>query len=120
MAALDLTIISDNNPEVEFKLISGTGPVFITCVHLIDLPSDTEDCKSVESEDDEDEEIEEEVEEEEEDKTKPLPKRGPPKNAKNGKSTNGKAENGKAEHIKAENGLKKDDIEMEEKYLLSI
>ena len=131
MATLDLPIISDNNPEVEFKLTSGTGPVFITCIHLIDLPTELEDVnKSVESEDEEDEEIDEELEEEEDDKAKPLPKRGALKNGKNGKVTNGKAENGKAEngkgengkaeHIKAENGLKKDDIEMEEKYLAFI
>ena len=27
VSGLDLTLASDHNPEVEFKLISGTGPV---------------------------------------------------------------------------------------------
>lgn len=37
-SGLDLTLASDHNPEVEFKLLQGTGPVFITCTHVLELP----------------------------------------------------------------------------------
>jgi len=42
VSGLDLTLASDHNPEVEFKLIEGTGPIFITCTHMIELPAQDE------------------------------------------------------------------------------
>jgi len=42
VSGLDLTLASDHNQEVEFKLISGTGPVFITCTHMVEMPSGEE------------------------------------------------------------------------------
>ena len=42
VSGLDLTLASDHNPEVEFKLLEGTGPVFITCCHVIEFPSQDE------------------------------------------------------------------------------
>jgi len=90
VSGLDLVLASDHNPEIEFKLVEGSGPVFITCTHLIDLPSQehptimTTSDGDLEDEDIEDEEEEEEAEEEEEDKAKAI-KNG----LKNGKATNG-------------------------------
>lgn len=42
VSGLDLTMASDHNPEVEFRLLEGTGPVFITCTHMIELPAQDE------------------------------------------------------------------------------
>jgi len=42
VSGLDLTLASENNQEVEFKLISGTGPVFVTCTHMVEMPSGDE------------------------------------------------------------------------------
>jgi hypothetical protein len=39
VSGLDLTLTYDRNQEVEFKLIEGTGPVFITCTHLVEMPT---------------------------------------------------------------------------------
>lgn len=71
VSGLDLTLASDHNPEVEFKLVSGTGPVFITCTHLIELPSSDEQQTlmtttdgDMEEENDESEDIENSTDEE--------------------------------------------------------
>lgn len=87
---LDLAISARANQEVEFKLIDGTGPVFITCMHVIEITAEedqtimTNTDGEMEADDDESEDIEEE-EEEKGKKTK--------NGAKNGKA-NGKGENG--------------------------
>jgi hypothetical protein len=39
VSGLDLTLASDHNPTVEFKLVDGTGPVYITCTHMVEMPS---------------------------------------------------------------------------------
>ena len=111
VSGLDLTLASDHNPEVEFKLIEGTGPIFITCTHMIELPAQDEhptmmtETDGELEENDESEDIEESEEEMEE---KGKGKRQAAKNATNGiKKLNGK--NG------IENGIKKDEIEVDEK-----
>jgi hypothetical protein len=114
VSGLDLTLASDHNPEVEFKLIEGTGPIFITCTHMIELPAQDEhptmmtETDGELEENDESEDIEESEEEMEE---KGKGKRQAAKNATNG--TNGiKKLNGKNA---IENGIKKDEIEVDEK-----
>jgi len=109
VSGLDLTLASDHNPEVEFKLIEGTGPIFITCTHMIELPAQDEhptmmtETDGEMEENDESEDIEE-SEEEVEEKGK-----GKRQAAKNG--TNG-LKNGKGV---VANGIKKDEIEVDEK-----
>jgi hypothetical protein len=56
ISGLDLTLASDN--EVEFKLVQGTGPVFITCTHLMELPNNDEQQTMMTNSEVEDEEIE--------------------------------------------------------------
>jgi len=124
VSGLDLTVGGDQ--DVEFKLLEGTGPVYITCTHLIELPTQEEQPtmmtnSDVEIDEDESEDIEDEEDDEEEEKVeeKAKEKKKAPA-AKNG--TNGAAAavaakkaalNGKnGEH----NGVKKDEeIEVNEK-----
>ena len=42
VCGLDLTLSWDRNQEVEFKLVEGTGPVYITCTHLVEMPTGEE------------------------------------------------------------------------------
>lgn len=42
VCGIDLTLTYDRNQECEFKLIEGNGPVFITCTHLLEMPSNDE------------------------------------------------------------------------------
>jgi len=115
VSGLDLCLASDHNQEVEFKLVSGTGPVYITCTHQIEMPSGEEQQTILTTSDGED--LEEECDDEEletdgiEDEEKSKSKRASLKNGngivKNGKMTNGK--NG--EHM--ENG--REEVEVDEK-----
>jgi len=66
VSGLDLILACDHNQDVEFRLISGSGPVFITCTHLVEMPSaenqtmmTTSDGEDLECEDELDGEIEE-------------------------------------------------------------
>jgi len=115
VSGLDLTLASDHNPEVEFKLIEGTGPIFITCTHMIELPAQDEAGTTMLTETDgEMEEIEsEEIEgSDEETLEKGKGKRQAAKNGLNG--TNG-LKNGKMMKNGMENGLaKKEEIETAE------
>lgn len=94
VSGLDLTLASDHNQDVEFKLIEGTGPVFITCTHLVEMPSSEEHNTMMTTSDGdlEDEEIDDELEEEEETDVK---KRTSLKNGNGIKNGNGKVTNGK-------------------------
>jgi hypothetical protein len=106
VSGMDLVLGSDH--EVEFKLIAGTGPVFITCMHLIEMPHSeeqhtlmtTSDGEDLECGDDEAEEVEDE------DKAANGNKRASLKNGHGLK--NGKAINGNGAHNKEE-------IEVDEK-----
>lgn len=118
ISGMDLTLANDHNAEIEFKLVEGTGPVFITCNHVIELPEQEEhptimtasDGDLEESAAEEEEEMEEEAEAEENKKSKGK-KNGTAKNGvKNGKMANGK----NADHVNGTNG-KKEDSEIEEK-----
>jgi hypothetical protein len=125
VTGMDITLAKDHNQEVEFKLIEGNGPVYITCNHIMEMPvegeqqtimttSDGEVEDDEEDEDVEDEDEDENEEEEEEEKMKNGKAKTPAEikkaNAKNGKATNGK--NG--EH--AGNGVKNvEEVEMGEK-----
>jgi hypothetical protein len=117
VSGLDLTLASDHGPEVEFKLIEGTGPIFITCTHMIELPSGQEEHPTMLTETDgEMESIEsgEEVEgSDEESLEKGKGKRQAAlKNGLNG--TNG-LKNGKLMKAGLENGIEKEKIEATEK-----
>lgn len=122
VSGLDLTIAGDQ--DVEFKLLEGTGPVFITCTHMIELPAQDqptimtnseseleeesldEDVEEGENGEDEDEKVDDE-EDEIKEKKKAI-KNG--NGVKNGKAAiNGKAKNGKLNG----NGAEKEDIEIE-------
>ena len=89
VCGMDLTLSYDRNQEVEFKLIEGTGPVCITCTHLVEMPSSeehptimtTSDGDLEESCEDE-EEVEEEEEKNGEDKIAKM--KSAVKNGKNG------------------------------------
>jgi len=96
---LDLIISTRDNQEVEFELVEGTGPVHITCLHVLEIPAPEEGqtimtTSDVEEEEEEGEESED-IEEEEMSEDKPKVKNGkaPLKNGaaalKNGKGING-------------------------------
>lgn len=100
---MDLIISTRDNQNVEFKLIQGTGPVFITCMHVLEIPVAEENQTmmttsdvEVEDDDEEEEEVEEEMHEENGKNGNGL------KNGKNGvkngavKNGNGVLKNGKA------------------------
>lgn len=96
VSGMDLTLACDHNQEVEFTLISGTGPVYITCTHLLELPAPDEQQTILTTSDgdvecDESEEEEEEVEEEmaENGKEKRVTATALKAAMKNGKHTNG-------------------------------
>ncbi len=111
VSGLDLTLASDHNPEVEFKLLEGTGPIFITCTHMIELPAQDEHPTMLTETDGEMEDIEsEEVEGSDEECMEKG--KGKRQAAKNGvKPTNGKMvkTNG------MENGIQKEELEVAEK-----
>jgi len=88
VSGLDLILASDHNQDVEFKLIQGTGPVYITCTHLIEMPpADEQQTIMTTSDADLEEECEDEELAEEDEKNTSL---------KNGHATkNGKMLNGK-------------------------
>lgn len=88
VSGLDLILASDHNQDVEFKLVQGTGPVYITCTHLIEMPPvDEQQTIMTTSDADLEEECEEEELAEEDEKNTSL---------KNGHATkNGKLMNGK-------------------------
>lgn len=94
VSGMDLTLACDHNQEVEFSLVSGTGPVFITCTHLLELPSPDEQQTILTTSDgdiecDDDEEAEEEEEVMEESKDKRVTATALKAAMKNGKHTNG-------------------------------
>jgi hypothetical protein len=62
LANLDLSIITRSTEPVEFRLVDGSGPVFITCMHVIEVA----DSGMMDGDDDEDDDEEEEEEVEEE------------------------------------------------------
>jgi hypothetical protein len=116
VTGMDITLANDHNQEVEFKLIEGTGPVYITCNHIMELPIEGEQqtimtTSDGEVEENEEEDIEDEDDEEDEEEEEEKMKNGKGKkpadikkaNAKNGKIANGKngehASNGKGEEI---------------------
>jgi hypothetical protein len=93
ISGLDLTVAADHNQEVEFKLVKGTGPVFITCMHLVEVPTNPNEEQTMmtnsEIEDEEADEMAAEVMDEDEAKTKRIAA------MKNGvKNGNGKIANG--------------------------
>jgi len=109
VSGLDLCLASDHNQDVEFKLIEGTGPVFITCTHMIELPTADEQQTIMTNSEadlteelDDDEELQDETEINEADKSKN--KRVSAVSLKNG-IKNGKMKNGD------QNGIKKDEAE---------
>jgi hypothetical protein len=57
ISGLDFTVATDN--EVEFKLVQGTGPVYITCTHLVEVPAQDEHPTMMTNSEIEDEELEE-------------------------------------------------------------
>lgn len=66
ISGLDLTVACDHNQEVEFRLTHGTGPVYITCMHMVELPAGEEHptmMTNSEIEDEECEDISDDVEE---------------------------------------------------------
>lgn len=86
VTGLDLTLTYDRNQEVEFKLVEGTGPVFITCTHLVEMPSADEQQTIMTTSDGElEESCEDENEIEEENGAEAV-----------GEIKNGKAKNGNA------------------------
>jgi hypothetical protein len=91
VSGLDLTMASDHNPEVEFRLLEGTGPVFITCTHMIELPAQDEHPTMLTETDGEmeDEEVEEEETAEAETKGKGKRQAALRNGKVNGKMTNG-------------------------------
>lgn len=88
VSGLDLILASDHNQDVEFKLVQGTGPVYLTCTHLIEMPpADEQHTIMTTSDADLEEECEDEELAEEDEKNTSL------KNGhaiKNGKLLNGK------------------------------
>lgn len=76
VSGMDLTLACDHNQDVEFTLTHGSGPVFITCTHLLELPTPDEQQTMMTTSDDieedlsDDEEVSDEDEEEEEEKKK--------------------------------------------------
>jgi len=127
ISGLDLTVANDHNTEIEFKLIKGSGPVFITCNHVIEMPVPEEQQTIMTASDGDleesvDEEEEAEMDDEEEEEEKPKEKNG----KKNGTATNGttngkanvkngKAVNGKNGHVNGKNGKAEEEAEVEEK-----
>lgn len=114
VSGLDLTLASDHNPEVEFKLVEGTGPIFITCTHMIELPAQDEHPTMLtetdgEMEDEEVEGSEEECLDKGKGKRQAALKNG--LNGVNGKVVNGKMTNGN--HM--EQDMKKEELVTDEK-----
>lgn len=96
----DLTLAyTQGDHEVEFKLIEGEGPVFITCMHIIELPP-TEDQTILTASAMEEEEEEEEIEGEEEEEAEAEEMEDDEKP----KKTNGVKANGKAAAAPVKNG----------------
>jgi hypothetical protein len=93
VSGLDLTLTYDRNQEVEFKLVEGTGPVFITCTHLVEMPSADEQQTMMTTSDGED--LEESCEDENEIQDEDVATK-----IKNGlKKANGAATNGEQNGI---------------------
>jgi len=121
MTCMDLTLASDHNQEVEFTLMSGTGPVFITCCHLLELPAadeqqtlmttsdgEREECDESEEEDEDEEAEEEEAVEEVKGKRVPLTAAA----LKAAASTVLKNGNGNGKHAATNGNGKKDEAVM--------
>jgi len=116
VSGLDLTLASDHNPEVEFKLIEGTGPIFITCTHMIELPAQDEHPTMLTETDGEMEDVESGDEVEGSDEMEGLEKgKGKRQAALNGTNGTNGLKNGKMMKNGMENGIKKDEIEATEK-----
>lgn len=121
VSGLDLILASDHNQDVEFKLIEGTGPVFITCIHMLEMPSAEENQTIMTTSDGEDLECDDEEELEadaavdgEEIKTKRAATLKNGNGATNGHAKNGKLLNGKnGEHNG--NGMKECEVDVDEK-----
>jgi len=102
---LDLIISTRANQDVEFKLVEGTGPVFITCMHVLEIPSADENqtimtTSDVDVDDEDDDEEDEEAGEEDMEEKAPPAAKGGRKGAaaaKNGKAAAAKPANGKAD-----------------------
>jgi len=100
VSGLDLTLAADHNQDVEFKLIAGTGPVFITCTHQIEMPTGEEQQTIMTTSDGEDLECEDEEIETDEQDDQTKTKRASLKNGnglKNGKLANGNGLSNKEE-----------------------
>ncbi|CAF0709638.1 unnamed protein product [Brachionus calyciflorus] len=121
ISGMDLTLASDHNTEIEFKLVKGTGPVFITCNHVIEMPVPEEQTTIMTASDGELEEsvdeVEEEMEEEEEEEEEKPKGKGKKNGTANGKANgkNGKAVNGKNGHTNGTNGKAEEEAEVDEK-----
>jgi len=110
---LDITVnASGDKKTVEFKLLDGTGPVFITCMHVMDMPppeeqhtimttSDMEAC----TDEDDSEEVEDEEEEETDEKEKPKKNGTAKTNGGNALALKKAMKNGET------NGIKKDEVD---------
>lgn len=114
VSGLDLTLASDHNPEVEFKLLEGTGPIFITCTHMIELPAQDEHPTIMTETDGEMEDIESAEEVEGSDEECLNKGKGKRQAAKlNGVNGDNGLKNGKMMKTGLENGLK--EVEATEK-----
>lgn len=108
VSGLDLTLACDHNQDVEFKLIAGTGPVFITCTHMIEMPSGEEQQTMMTTSDGEDLEC---SEVDGEDCEVVNGKRNALKNGNGIKNGNG-LKNGKNHE---QNGAHREEVEVDEK-----
>jgi len=93
---LDLPITTRDNQTVEFKLVEGSGPVFITCSHVVEVPTPDEGPALIAGSDEEEDE-----DASDEDMTEDAEAAGKGK---------GKAKNGKAAASSAE----KDEVDIDD------
>jgi hypothetical protein len=98
VSGMDLTLACDHNQDVEFKLTHGTGPVYITCTHMLELPTADEHPTMMTTSDGDCEEVEESDECEEGDEKK-----------ENGEELEDKGKRVTAASLK--NGMKKNGID---------
>jgi hypothetical protein len=108
ISGLDLTVAAEPNQEVEFKLTSGSGPVYITCMHIVECPSGEEQLTMMTNSEieDVDEEVVEEMAADEMQETGRGKRTAALKNG-NGhlKNGNGKCANGNGTTNGATNGV---------------
>lgn len=94
VSGLDLTVAAAHNQEVEFRLTNGTGPVYISCMHIVECPSGEEQQTMMTNSEIEDEEIEEMEEVEEVKGKRTAAMKNGNGHMKNGKCVNGNGTNG--------------------------